>query len=166
MNQTEVVSVRYFSSVRTNGEGWFRMHPPMHALYHLPNLVTHPIPRPISKPTPWRTPASKQAAFGQQRARAAGLFVPGFSEAGFDQADTPPTEGAHPTLRFAHRDMHPPHHLHHMACVMGVVIAVKSTVVVKSALFELHVHAILHSSDSCMLMTCGLLHAIHAHDHA
>ena len=72
-------------------------------------------------------------------------------------------EGAHPTLRFAHRDMHPPHHLHHMACVMSVVIAVKSTVVVKSALFELHVHAILHSY---MLMTCGLLHAIHAHAHA
>ena len=97
------------------------MHPPMHALYHLPNLVSHPTPQPISKPTPWRTSASKQAAFGQQRARAAGLFVPGFSEAGFDQADTPPTEGAHPTLRFAHRDTHPPHHSHSMAYNMGVV---------------------------------------------
>ena len=104
MNQTEVVSVRYFSSVRTNGEGWFRMHPPMHALYHLPNLVSHPTPQPISKPTPWRTYASKQAAFGQQRARAAGLFVPGFSEAGFDQADTPPHCPAPPKLSSAPLD--------------------------------------------------------------
>ena len=163
MNQTEVVSLRYFSSVRTNGEGWFRMHPPMHALYHLPNLVSHPTPQPISKPTPWRTYASKQAAFGQQRARAAGLFVPGFSEAGFDQADTPPHCPAPPKLSSAPLDTIMKHHLHDMACVMSVVIAVKSTVVVRSALFELHVHAILHS---CMLMTCGLLHAIHAYAHA
>ena len=80
------------------------MHPPMHALYHLPNLVTHLTPRPISKPTPWRTYASKQAAFGQQRARAAGLFVPGFSEAGFDQADTPPHCPAPPKLSSAPLD--------------------------------------------------------------
>ena len=155
--------MRYFSSVRTNGEGWFRMHPPMHALYHLPNLVSHPTPGPISKPTPWRTWASKQAAFGQQRARAAGLFVPGFSEAGFGHVCTPPAHPPPQTLRFPRPDTLIPHHLHHMACVMSVVIAVKSTVVVKSALFELHVHAILHSY---MLMTCGLLHAIHAYDHA
>ena len=151
--------MRYCYLVRTNGEGWFRMHPPMHALYHLPNLVTHPTPQPISKPTQWRKWASKRAALGQQRARAADPFVPGFSESGLGHLYPPPTEGAHPTLRFAHRDMHPPHHLHHMACVMSVVIAVKSTVVVKSALFELHVHAILHESH--MLMTCGLLHACH-----
>ena len=41
--------------MRTNGEGWFLMHPPMHALYHLPNLVTHPTARPDLKPTPWLT---------------------------------------------------------------------------------------------------------------
>ena len=104
INQTEVVSVRSCYSVRTNGEGWFRMHPPMHALYHLPNLVPHPTPGPTSKPTPWRTWASKQAAFGQQRARAAGLFVPGFSEAGFDQADTPPHCPAPPKLSSAPLD--------------------------------------------------------------
>ena len=95
--------MRYFSSVRTNGEGWFRMHPPMHALYHLPNLVSHPTPQPISKPTPWRTYASKQAAFGQQRARAAGLFVPGFSEAGFGHVCTPPAHPPPQTLRFPRR---------------------------------------------------------------
>mgnify|MGYP001369728573 CR=1 FL=1 len=164
MNQTEVVSLRYFSSVRTNGEGWFRMHPPMHALYHLPNLVSHPTPQPISKPTPWRTYASKQAAFGQQRARAAGLFVPALSQdrlwAGVHASH--PSCTPNPKVCTA-RHMCTPHHLHHAACHMGVVIAMKSTVVVKSALFELHVHAILHSY---MLMTCGLLHAIHAHAHA
>ena len=80
-----MVSVSHCHSVRTNGEGWFRMHPPMHALHHLPNLVSHPTPRPISKPTPWRTWASKRAAFGQQRARAADPFVPAFSEADFGQ---------------------------------------------------------------------------------
>jgi hypothetical protein len=36
-------------------------------------------------------------------------------------------------------------------------------VVAKCAQFELRVHAILHSH---MLMTCGLLHAIHVCDHA
>ena len=77
------------------------MHPPMHALYHLPNLVTHPTPRPISKPTPWRAYASKQAAFGQQRARAAGLFVPGFSEAGFDHMRRRnEIDGVHRTVSF------------------------------------------------------------------
>ena len=90
------------------------MHPPMHALYHLPNLVSHPTPGPISKPTPWRTWASKRAAFGQQRARAADPFVPAFSEADFGPRCTPPTQGAVPTLRFADRDMHPPHHSHSM----------------------------------------------------
>ena len=90
------------------------MHPPMHALYHLPNLVSHPTPGPISKPTPWRTYASKQAAFGQQRARAADLFVPGFSDSDFGQPCLLPTEGADATLRFADRDLHPPHHSHTM----------------------------------------------------
>ena len=52
VNQTEVVSLMYCYSVRTNGEGWFRMHPPMHALYHLPNLGSHPTPQPDLKPTP------------------------------------------------------------------------------------------------------------------
>ena len=142
--------MRYFSSVRTNGEGWFRMHPPMHALYHLPNLVSHPTPGPISKPTPWRTWASKRAAFGQQRARAADPFVPAFSEADLGHPCPPPTPALPDlTLRFPAQDACIPYHPHHMACVMSVVIAVKSTVVVKSALFELHAHAILHSSHTC-----------------
>ena len=76
---------------------------------------------------------------------------------------SPPHCPAPPKLSSAPQDTIMKHHLHDMACVMSVVIAVKSTVVVRSALFELHVHAILHSY---MLMTCGLLHAIHAHDHA
>ena len=163
MNQTEVVSLRYFSSVRTNGEGWFRMHPPMHALYHLPNLVTHPTPGPISKPTPWRTWASKQAAFGQQRARAADLFVPGFSDPDFGRLCPPPTQGAVPTLRCAVQDLHPPHHSHTMACEIDAVGAMLLPVRAKFTLFESHIHAILHSH---MAMACGLLHAIHAHDHA
>ena len=114
-----MVSVRYCYSVRTNGEGWFRMHPPMHALYHLPNLVSHPTPQPISKPTPWRTSASKQAAFGQQRARAAGLFVPGFSEAGFGHVCTPPAHPPPQTLRFmvsTARHTHPPPSASHGMC--------------------------------------------------
>ena len=131
--------------------------------YHLPNLGSHPTPQPISKPTPWRTYASKQAAFGQQRARAAGLFVPAFLKIGFGQVCTPPAHPPPQTLRFPRLDTLTPHHPHHMACTMGVVKATKLLVVVKSALFELHVHAILHSY---MLMTCGLLHAIHAYDHA
>ena len=163
MNQTEVVSVRYCYSVRTNGEGWFRMHPPMHALYHLPNLVTHLTPRPTSKPTPWRAWASKRAAFGQQRARAADPFVPGFSETDFGQPCLPPTQGAHSTLRCAHRDTHPPHHSHTMACNVRAVHGMNLSVLATFAKFELHMHAILHSH---MLMTCGLLHAIHAYDHA
>ena len=155
--------MRYFSSVRTNGEGWFRMHPPMHALYHLPNLVSHPTPGPISKPTPWRTWASKRAAFGQQRARAADPFVPAFSEADFGQPCLPPTQGAHSTLRFAHRDTHPPHHSHTMACEIDALGAMLLPLRAKFTLFESHIHAILHSH---MRLTCGLLHAIHAHDHA
>ena len=79
----------------------------MHALYHLPNLVTHLTLRPDLKPTPWRTSASKQVAFGQQRARAAGLFVAGFSESHLGRLCPPPTQGAVPTLRCAAQDMHP-----------------------------------------------------------
>ena len=154
----------YCYSVRTNGECWFRMHPPMHALHHLPNLVSHPTPRPISKLTPWRTWASKRAAFGQQRARAADPFVPAFSEADLGHPCPPPTPLPDLTLRFPAHVLYAciPCHPHHMACAMSVVIAVKSTVVVKSALFELHVHAILHSY---MLMTGGLLHVTHACHH-
>ena len=149
--------------MRTNGEGWFRMHPPMHALYHLPNLVSHPTPGPISKPTPWRAWASKRAAFGQQRARAADPFVPAFSEADFGPRCTPPTQGAVPTLRCAVQDLHPPHHSHTMACEIDALGAMLLPLRAKSTLFESHIHAILHSH---MPMTCGLLHAIHAHAHA
>ena len=127
--------------VRTNGEGWFRMHPPMHAFYHLPNLVSHPTPRPISKPTPWRTYASKQAAFGQQRARAAGLFVLAFLSTDFGQVCTPPTPLPHPTLRFPHQDMHPPHHSHNMACNMVNAQGMNLSALVIFASFEFHMHA-------------------------
>ena len=155
--------MRYCYSVRTNGEGWFRMHPPMHALYHLPNLGSHPTRRPDLKPTPWLTWRLRPDANRACGCPLLGQIAAAICRCHFGQVCTPPTHPPPQTLRFPRPDTLIPHHLHHMACVMSVVIAVKSTVVVKAALFELHVHAILHSY---MLMTCGLLHAIHAFAHA
>ena len=139
------------------------MHPPMHALYHLPNLVSHPTPRPTSKPTQWRTWGSKPGANSHSGWLSAARFAPDFSGADFDQADMPPTPLPHPTLRFPHQDMHPPHHSHNMACNMVNAQGMNLSALVIFASFELHIHAILHSH---MPMICGLLHAIHAHDHA
>ena len=76
--------------VRTNGEGWFRMHPPMHALYHLPNLVSHPTPRPTSKPTQWRTWGSKPGANPHSGWLSAARFAPDFSGPVFAQVCMPP----------------------------------------------------------------------------
>ena len=86
----------------------------MHALYHLPNLVHHPTPRPDLKPTRWWAKASRQGANRLSGWLSAALFAPGFLGADFDEADTPPTQGADATLRFADQDLHPPHHLHSM----------------------------------------------------
>ena len=138
MNQPDVVSLMYCYSVRTNGEGWFRMHPPMHALYHLPNLVSHPTAGPIG-----HLKAHTMADMGQQagclratalqRARAADPFVPAFSESDLGHLCPPPTPLPHPTLRFLHRDTHPSHHSHTMACNMGVVHGMNLSVLVMFA---------------------------------
>ena len=92
--------------VRTNGEGWFRMHPPMHALYHLPNLVSHPTPRPTSKPTQWRTWGSKPGANPHCDSGwlSAARFAPDFSGADFGQVCTPPHCPAPPKLSSAPLD--------------------------------------------------------------
>ena len=149
--------------MRTNGEGWFRMHPPMHALYHLPNLVSHPTPRPTSKPTQWRTWGSKPGANPHSGWLSAARFVPDFLGGDFGQPCPPPTQGAVGNLRCAVRDSLILHHLHHMAWHMGMAHAIRLPVTAIRLSFKLDIHAILHSH---MLMTCGLLHAIHAYGHA
>ena len=162
-----MVSVGCCYSVRTNGEGWFRMHPPMHALYHLPNLVSHPTPRPISKPTPWRTWASKRAAFGQQRAHAADPFVPGFLSSHFGPHPTPthccvPQKLSSVPLAC----MSEPTSMH--ACSPeNVLHCALVALQCHCSLFDFTLHATLHTYMLMTeLMTCGLLHAIHACAHA
>ena len=137
--------------------------PPMHALYHLPNLVTHPTARPDLKPTPWLTWRLRSDANRACGCPLLGQIAAAISRCHFGQVCTPPTHLAPQTLRVARLDMCIPHHLHHAACHVSVVIATNLLVVVKFPLSNFRFHAILHSH---MRMTCGLLHAIHACDHA
>ena len=88
----------------------------MHALCHLPNTGSHPSPRPDLKPTRWWSWASKPGANPHNGRQSAARFASGCLGIDFGSAGTPPTQGAPPNLRFALRDLHPPHHLHNMTC--------------------------------------------------
>ena len=64
-------------------------------------------------------------------------------------------------LRFALRDLHPPHHLHNMTWHENMLHAMHLPLESIRAPFKFHIHAILTPH-----MRIGLLHAIHAHAHA
>ena len=134
----------------------------MHALYHLPNLVSHPTPRPTSKPTPWRTWGNKPGANPHSGWLSAARFAPGFSGADFEHLCPPLTQGAVPTLRCAVQDLHPPHHLHNITWHEDMLHAMHLPLESIRAPFKFHIHAILTPH---MRMTCGLLHAIHTCHH-
>ena len=70
----------------------------------------------------------------------------------------------HHKLRFAHQDLHPPHHLHNMTWHEDTLHAMNRTLEANPALFIFHIHAIVHSHMH-MRLACGLLHAIHAYAH-
>ena len=56
------------------------MHPPMHAFYHLPNLVYHLTPRPGLKPTRWRHGEPRPAHRVQTAPAAGGDPLPGLHQ--------------------------------------------------------------------------------------
>ena len=66
------------------------MHPLMHALYHLPNLVHHLTPRPDFKPTRWRTWGLRSDANQACGRRSPGQMAPAFHRCHFGQVCTPP----------------------------------------------------------------------------
>jgi hypothetical protein len=70
--------------------------------------------------------------------------------------------GAVANLRFAVQDMDIASHLYHAACHADVLHVMCLPLEAIWALFDFCFHAILHSH---MLITCSLLHAIHAYAH-
>ena len=85
------------------------MHPPMHALYHLPNLVHHLTPRPDLKPTPWLTWRLRSDANRACGCPLLGQIAAAICRCHFGQVCTPPHSSPCPNPKVpCPRYMHPP----------------------------------------------------------